>query len=67
MIDMNSRIEKIKKTHGQDCFKQWGRKGAEKFWEKYILIPSGINTFAIVEKQSGKFINWLNGISPNYL
>ena len=62
-----NRVDKIKQEYGQNCFREWGRKGAEKFWEKYVLIPKGINSFAIVEKETGKFVNWLNGISPNYL
>jgi hypothetical protein len=64
---MNNRIAVIKDRYGSDCFKNWGRRGAEIFWEKYTLVPKGINAFAIIDKKSGEFINWLNGIGPNYL
>jgi hypothetical protein len=64
---MNNRINTIKERYGPDCFKNWGRRGAEIFWEKYMLLPVGFNAFAIINKRSGKIVNWLNGISPeNY-
>ena len=60
---MNNRIDTIKERYGQDCFRSWGSKGAKIFWEKYKLVPKGINAFAIIDKKSGEFINWLNGIN----
>jgi hypothetical protein len=61
---MNNRINTIKERYGPDCFKRWGSKGANNFWKKYVLIPYGFNAFAITDKQSGKIVNWLNGINP---
>lgn len=61
---MNNRAIIIKERYGQDCFKRWGSKGAENFWKKYTLIPFGVNMFAIVNRKSGKIVNWLNGVGP---
>jgi general stress protein YciG len=44
------------KKYGTEYMAEIGRKGATAFYEKYTLMPVGINNFAIVRKLDGVIV-----------
>ena len=44
------------KKYGSQYMSDLGRKGATEFWRKYRLVPTETYRFAIVDRESGKFI-----------
>jgi len=49
------------KKHGTEHMQSIGKRGAESFHNRYDLKPVNLNDFAIVEKTTGKIINFLSG------
>jgi hypothetical protein len=54
-------VETTKKRYGENYFKILGKKGAQKFWQKYFLLPIGTSRFGIYQKSDFKFINFFGG------
>ena len=40
--------------YGKDYMQELGRKGAEKFWELYRLVPASISGWLIVNRETGE-------------
>lgn len=45
--------------------KERGRLGAKAWHAKYRMEPVNLNDFAIVERATGKIVNYINGIGRN--
>lgn len=49
------------KRYGCEHMQAIGRKGAQTFWRLYKLEPCDLADFAIVERETGRVVNLLNG------
>lgn len=47
--------------HGRDFMSKIGRRGAEKFWEKYTLQPFGTSDFVIVRRSDNAVVGTMSG------
>lgn len=47
--------------HGRSHMREIGRKGAQRFWKLYKLVPLGTADFAIVRRSDGKQISTTRG------
>lgn len=48
------------KKHGVDFFRKIGKKGARITWSRYHLSPTGLNNFAMVNRETGEVKAFLN-------
>ena len=49
------------RKYGPEYMAQIGRRGAIAFHKRYRLAPAGLTRFAIVRRDNGKIINYLDG------
>lgn len=47
--------------HGNAFFQRIGKAGARVTWSRYRLIPTGLQDFAMVNKQTGEVKAFLSG------
>lgn len=47
--------------HGREHMRRIGRRGAETFWKRYTLRPTGTSDFAIVDRETDKVIAFTSG------
>lgn len=52
------------KKYGREWMVKIGKRGAAVFYQRYFLQPTNLNDFAIVNKETGEVINYLNGQKP---
>lgn len=47
--------------HGVQHMQKIGRAGARVFWERYRFSPVGLNQFAVVHRETGEAVAFLDG------
>lgn len=48
-----------KARYGREHYSSIGRKGATVFHERYTLAPYGLSNYVILDRQTGRFVNYL--------
>jgi hypothetical protein len=56
---MNKSAETLINRYGKDYFSKLGKKGSNKFYQIYYLVPCELNKFAIMRKSDNSFVNYL--------
>lgn len=52
------------KKYGREWMVKIGKRGAAVFYQRHSLQPSDLSDFAVVNKETGKIVNYLNGKRP---
>ncbi len=47
--------------YGAKHFQQIGKRGAAVTWQRYELRPAGVSDFAMIRKDTGEVIAFING------